>query len=335
MASTPEGYTFPFLSLAVELRFMVYDIYLEGTIIRIPGPLPNALDLLPTCRLIYDEASPRVVSKATFSLWCTDDLISFLLSLPDEKLRALRHLAIWASPFGLYSQHPSRGYFTTHLLPRVLDCFPGLQLDTLVVRDGFHGPGINENHWRSQVPVKEVDRLLLEGNGWRELRYYTSYMVILDVDERGRLETWDEAMTERDGVGSGASVRILVGEEGGANYGDTTHTTAVGPGAIDSGGEEGEGISDIAWDQVDETVPWREENFTCHTPDDAVVSRFPMFERRPVVIVVKRGQDADISGGLFQMPQLIREILQKFTWKEMKKKDRMLGGPGQGLTGTM
>ncbi|TFK71874.1 hypothetical protein BDN72DRAFT_837000 [Pluteus cervinus] len=91
-----DGQSTGFLSLPVELRLKIYKTYLQETIIRIPGPQidPNALALLSTCRTIHDEASPLVPSTITFSVWCTEHLIYFLSSLPENTLRSLRHVAI-------------------------------------------------------------------------------------------------------------------------------------------------------------------------------------------------------------------------------------------------
>ncbi|TFK71877.1 hypothetical protein BDN72DRAFT_837009 [Pluteus cervinus] len=90
----------PFLSFPTELRLKIYGFYLQSTIIRIPGPpVPNTLALLSACRTIHQEASPEIISTATFSLWSTRDLICFLGSLSDDNLRALRHIAVCVTPY--------------------------------------------------------------------------------------------------------------------------------------------------------------------------------------------------------------------------------------------
>ncbi|TFK71901.1 hypothetical protein BDN72DRAFT_837047 [Pluteus cervinus] len=336
---------FLFLSFPPELRARIYDIYLNETIVRIPGPaLPNTLDLLATCRLIYNEASPGVISRVTFSVWCTEELLYFLSSLPDEKLRALRHVAVWASPVGFYLEYPNRPFFTTHLLPDVLHYISGLQLDTLVIRDGFHGPGIDEDGWGNKIPYNDVQTLLSKGKGWRELRYYTPCTMILDAAEKEQPKNWSLDLTERDGKGSGAEVRMLVGkelapyqaEDEGSEEGEeevegidsnTQEQVQANPGSKPKDFNHHINPSEISWEYVDENLPWREEDFTCFSGSDIVPKSVDKPDQpRPIVVIVRRGRDAHIVQDAEGARDKLQALWKKYTWKEMKEKGILLSG---------
>ncbi|TFK71875.1 hypothetical protein BDN72DRAFT_837004 [Pluteus cervinus] len=354
---TDNGQSTGLLSLPVELRLKIYQTYLQEIIIRIPGPQidPNALALLCASRTIHSEVSPLVPSTITFSVWCTEHLIYFLSSLPEKTLQSLRHIALWATPFGLYEDYPARQSFRTQYSAMALACFPGLQLDTFSVRDGYHGPSVSEDAWGASATGDELEFLLLKSKGWKELRYFSPNVIFLDTwlkQKPGSVQPkdWDEALKKRDGKGSGALVKILVGREARPyhykprrylrNQWEYQESLDSGSGQSNSerDGDEVEeeeeeaethviDPGDVDWEDVDELVPWREEDFVAYldevqTTDDT--------ENKQVVVVARRGKDADIveDGSGINSEEGMKKLLDMFNsdWRQLKRKEILVSG---------
>ncbi|TFK71897.1 hypothetical protein BDN72DRAFT_837044 [Pluteus cervinus] len=96
--------------------------------------------------------------------------------------------------------------------------FPGLQLDTLSVHDGYHGPLVSGDPRGDSATGQELEDILLISRWWKELRYSRPDRVFLDTWAKNRPESarpkeWDEVLKKRDRKNSGASVKILVARE--------------------------------------------------------------------------------------------------------------------------
>ncbi|TFK71879.1 hypothetical protein BDN72DRAFT_400757 [Pluteus cervinus] len=319
-ASSPD--ILPFLSFPTELRLKIYGYYLRQSIIRIPGPtIPNTLSLLSTCRIVSEEASPQVLSTVTFSIWSTKDLIHFFGSLTKEQLGSLRHVAVWGSTFGLCTHYPDD--MTAQGLPfiHVFNYFPGLRLDTITIRDGYHGPLVEELGWGDLAAFRELEQLILHGHGWRELRYLSPNKAFLNKNASNQPKDWDDVAKKRDGEESGASVRILVGKR------LVPYTPVGGHQPVGSFWGRPTPWTPPSWECVDEEIPWREEDFHEFTHDRVIPPSTDSAnnEQRPVVVIVRRGDGTDIAAGTDAVGSSVRTLLERVEWKEMKEKGVLRG----------
>jgi len=208
------------LSLPKELRLEVYEHALSDTYYRIPSTPPSfSIAWLRTCRHIYLEAASLVLPTIKFSFGTTEHLIFFLSSLSPEKVKQIRHITVHGTPFGLYLDYPWFGSYMTHTFCSALECFPGLQLATLTVRDCFHDNHYLEEPWGDIATYYDIQNLIKVGKGWRELRYVSCSTAILNWRpfqewHEPRLPqptTWDNLIKKRDGAQGGAGVEIWFG----------------------------------------------------------------------------------------------------------------------------
>ena len=136
-------------------------------------------------------------------------------------------------PFPLY---PSEGHssYITFDFSSVMLLFPGLQLHTLTLHDPYHGKDVGEDGWGHNASYNEVDNLIKNGRGWKNLVFKSENDHVMEVvrftsvDRAGNRSeevhgrdkqpgTWDRLIKERDGEGEGegAKVEMWVCQEGG------------------------------------------------------------------------------------------------------------------------
>ncbi|TFK71878.1 hypothetical protein BDN72DRAFT_895267 [Pluteus cervinus] len=306
----------PFLHFPTELRLKTYTYYLESAIIRIPGPpLPNTLALLSTCRTIYQEASPQVISTATFSLWSTRNLIHFLGSLSDNDLRALRHIAVCVTMY--YFEGMAHGTSGSHSFADALSYFPGLQLDTLTVYTGYYGHQFDEVY----VSVySEIEQMIVRGMGWKELRFFSRNMGIINTNLEEQPKERNETLKRRDGEGSGASVSILVAKKlvPYTPFGGWTSCGAIMT--------KDTTTSPPDWEGVDEDAPWREEDYIGygHGEFEVVPHTAATYEQRALAVVARRGNTANHVEES-DIPDDFRQFLEKYSWKEIRDNNLIEG----------
>ncbi|KAK2813975.1 hypothetical protein FQN50_000379 [Emmonsiellopsis sp. PD_5] len=260
-------------------------------------PAPNSLALLRSCRWIHNEAKSLWLGNVLFSFENVDDLMDKLSPLPESTLAQIRFARTGGRAVGMIP--PENDYYDVHYrVPFVLKFLPGLRLDTLTVL-AYTGP---------EVAYQTLGMFVEHGHGWKELHYisYNSSVLAFAPDleppfYRRELQpgTWHEALLRRDGRGSGASVVIY---------------RSTRPGV------RGSVLNPRSRQPFNQTVSSREQlRRFGETADRELLA--PDEKTKEVLIVVKRGRDADISdvGSPPYSLEDPREWASEKKWAEIKQ----------------
>ncbi|CAM6112216.1 unnamed protein product [Calypogeia fissa] len=152
---------------------------------------------------------------------------------------------------------------------------------------------------------------LIESKGWKELHYTsptTEFMSSLNDPSDSRKpqpEGWDKLLKDRDGENSGAEVKMFVAKESG-----------------------GKGLAaDLQKGMVYEFVPSKPLAEVVHQlpggPGGAMVTDFDAdINSREVLLVAKRGTDADYVQDGKAVNEGIKALWDKMSWQEIKESGR-------------
>lgn len=177
-------------------------------------PAPNGLALLRACRRANLEIGDSWLRHVLFCFEDTEAMLNKLSALPADTLSKIRHMRL--SSDTLLLTYPD-GDFVFHRLASVFKLLPGLQLDQLTVL-GDCG---------SLVNYDTLDGLIMDGNGWKTLRYICSSSEMLGFPSqhdgphamsnwqwqpnywrKPQPKHWQTVMEGRDGVASNPSVTV-------------------------------------------------------------------------------------------------------------------------------
>ena len=207
-------------------------------------------------------------------------------------------------PFPLHLSE-GHGNYSTFDFSSVVLLFPGLQLHTLTLHDPYHGIDVDEDGRGHNVSYYEVENLINDGRGWKNLVFKSENDHMMEVvrftyfdcagnrdDEvHGRDKqpgTWDRIIKERDGEGEGkgegAGVEMWVCQEGGKRE------------KVDA--EVGYKVRREGWEDVG------------------------------IEIRVRRGKGADCvqDGKGCAYDEKLLEIFRRMNWREIKENELLLDG---------
>ena len=192
--------------------------------------------------------------------------------------------------------------------------------------DAYHGADVDEDGWGHDVTYSDLEDMIKEGKGWKELVYTSASdrwleAVVFEsvaadgtvtVETNGRdaqPEAWDRKIKERDGEESGAGVEMWSrkGEEG--------VWVKV------EGGYHAELEDQAGQDYVDgnrEPVSW---------DDGEGVGRV----RPSIMVKVTRGKGSEyVQDGRSvvesESGRKLREMVEKLGWKEIKARELFIPG---------
>ncbi|KAL1964305.1 hypothetical protein VTN77DRAFT_7125 [Rasamsonia byssochlamydoides] len=306
-APTPAEIS-PFLSLPAELRLVIYDFLFGSTRLTFgkrladnsihmhrKKPRRHSLAILYACRLIYQEAGDLWLGRVLFNFDDPCTLLDKLTPLPKSTVSQIRHLRIWAE--SLFIQTPEAdgndlhpGHFGSIVIygpVAILKLLPALRLDTLTVFSSLN----DRTTWHV------ITRLVAKGNGWRRLNFIApDSMAIMwslvhgeyGYETRVGLPTnWEEDLFRRDGANSGASVTVYRAKVAYPTP-DTVHRT---PPILCPETRLILDENDILYrNTVNEANPPSSSR-----PQPRAVRMSDREWEREMLVVVKRGRDADIA----------------------------------------
>ncbi|CAM6123061.1 unnamed protein product [Calypogeia fissa] len=241
----------------------------------------------------------------------TEAMLDHLTTLPASEIAQIRHIHVKSFPFPLYT-HEKRISSTTYDMSETLALFPGLALDLLTVEDPYHDPDVNDG-WGDMGTYFDIETLI-KSKGWKELHYTsptTEFMSSLNDpynSRRPQPEGWDKLLKDRDGENSGAEVKMFVAKESG-----------------------GKGLAaDLQKGMVYEFVPRKPLAEVVHQlpdgPRGAMVTDFDVdnvgIDSREVLLVAKRGTDADYVQDGKAVNERIKALWDKMSWQEIKESGR-------------
>jgi hypothetical protein len=218
----PQTGSLLFQRLPQELRDHIFRLFFSNTRFmfdsswwRTVRPAPNGLALLLVCRRARLEIGKSWLHYVLFCYGCPGDMLNKLTGLSIDTLSQIRHIRVT----GTHVRLPGPGYSETfYPLVSTLKILPGLQLDQLTVLDGMP----------ERFSYDVLNRLIVEGNGWKTLRYICEGSRMLGFayltsdtspEARPRYSRklqpmhWQIVMESRDGVASNPSVTIYRGKE--------------------------------------------------------------------------------------------------------------------------
>jgi len=300
----------PLFCLPRELRDHVYTTLFSSTrltfgkrtLSRIETqrmkPAANSLAILRSCRRVYEEAKDLWLGNVLFNFEHTEDLMDKLSALPGKTLFAIRHVRTGGRP--IMMMPPGDDDDVYYRVPYVLKLLPGLRLDSLTVL-GDTSP---------EVAYQTIEFFINYGHGWKELRFIThssellAFKVVNDIlgpplyQREPQPRAWNEAILRRDGRDSGASVMV---------YRSTR---------LDSGSVLKPSTRQPFNQNV--TSPEALQNFA-KKADQELLSDGE--KGKGLLIVVKRGRDADISNvGKIQLNGFdLREWTNGMPWAQIRK----------------
>ncbi|KAK3694512.1 hypothetical protein B0T22DRAFT_477256 [Podospora appendiculata] len=186
-------------------------------------PRSNRLALLRVCKAMARDIKKNIPNwpdrrGVLFDFEDTKVMLEKLATIPTATLRSIRHVRFRATPLplviypGLQATAPVE--FRCTVDPAgALKQLHGLSLDRLTV---VESPGL------PQAQYDMVNRLVAEGNGWRELRFISNTSEMLGYTfagddgahtgeryhRRPQPSTWQTSLNARDGLASAPSVTI-------------------------------------------------------------------------------------------------------------------------------
>ncbi|KAE9365695.1 hypothetical protein N431DRAFT_562452 [Stipitochalara longipes BDJ] len=245
--------------------------------------------ILRTCRLISMEATPLLASHITLNIWSTKVMIDFFSTLRPEIIQSFRYLRIQEGfPIPLYAQL-HRNHFTTFHVNEALCCYsPG---------------GADPSNIGTYQAVDGLIRI----NGWKELHFITPTTQFISepcdpYHERfdcynqpvAQPSYWNSFALDRDGIDSGASVRMFVGIE-----------------------PDVEGLTEDPKTRLnyEATIGHRLEieGYENESPEE----QRRLLESREVLVIAKRGTGASYIQDGSELHEDIKNILSRMTWEEI------------------
>lgn len=276
-----------FLQLPRELRDQIYDYVLASTRVtfgrwgdNVVVPRPHALAILRVCRQTHHETKSLWLSRVLFNFLDISTLLNKLSGLPQGILPQIKNLRISGRALFLApgTQMHRREYYSHAWALKFL---PELSLDRLIVL------GVKDDKENYNV----LDDLIKHGHGWREL-YFIAHSSMLGfarlemnastgapLQRKPQPSNWNELLRKQDGVHSQCSVTI---------YRSVTANSAPGS-VMDPERRE-------IFEQEDSTAEDDPTQVAAFGRDE---DEYLMAEgeiRKEILVIVKRGQDADISG---------------------------------------
>ncbi|KAF6220512.1 hypothetical protein HO133_002945 [Letharia lupina] len=316
-----------FLALPLEIRNQIYASHFRATTITYPTfTLPP---LLSTSHRIHTEALPSLRPNATYNLLTTEHLVDHLTTLTPASLAQLRHISLRGLPLPVYPSDDDSCYHT-HLFPSLLPLFQGLRLDTLEVTDAYHGEDVCEDGWGHNATYYDLEGMIKEGQGWKELVFKSASDRWLDAvvfesraadgavtrETNGRDKqpgAWDRMIKERDGEESGARVEMWSRREGGVwrKVEGDYNAEVEDPAGQDCFEGNGEPVLSIERQGDDES-------------DVGPV-------RPSIEVRVRRGKGAEYvqdgrSMDEHKYSRKLREMFEKLGWKEIKAQGLFIPG---------
>ncbi|KAK7427584.1 hypothetical protein QQZ08_005859 [Neonectria magnoliae] len=174
-------------------------------------PAANSLALLRTCRRVRDEIGDSWLGRVLFNFEHPEALLDKLTALPHETIQRIRQVRVRGDTIML--SYPGEDYDVYYRLVSALKLLPGLRLDRLTVL------GLPS----AEVRYDTLNRLVLEGDGWKELCYISHDSALLGYvespnpfvpaqDDRYLRKPqplhWQKVLEDRDGKSSAPSVTI-------------------------------------------------------------------------------------------------------------------------------
>lgn len=316
-----------FRALPLELRNQIYSSHFRS--VSFKYPIFSLPPLLYTSCQIHTEALPLLRPNATYDLRTTEHFIDYLTTLNPASLSQLRHISLRGLPFPVYPFDDDSCYHT-HLFSSIPPLFPGLQLDTLEVTDAYHGTDVSEDGWGHNATYFELEGMIKEGKGWKELVFLSASdrwledVVFESSAADGTMTTerhgrgaqpgaWDRMIKKRDGEESGARVEMWLCKEKGVwekvegNYNGEVENE---PAKDNLAGDERSVLS-IGVQEGDKS-------------DREMV-------RPSIKVRVRRGEGAEyVQDGSSvdenESTQKLREMFMKLGWKEIKARELFIPG---------
>jgi hypothetical protein len=174
------------------------DAVREGMTIR----RPHKLAIIYTCRRIYLELGKKWLSKALLHFESLEAMLDKLTSLPPHLSMAdIRYIRVRGDGLRCFDKTIiSKG--KVFFVGGVMRLFTGLRLEELTVIASYDSSDL----------LRTLGELVARGSGWKRLRCVCDGPLLflakfkLSCVEMQRF--WAQVLAERDGVDSGASVRI-------------------------------------------------------------------------------------------------------------------------------
>jgi hypothetical protein len=258
----------------------------------------HSLALLRACRQIYEETKSLWLGRILFDFNHVITLLDKLSSLPAFTLSRVRFIRVSADPLVLRVEGQNHHPF--YRLVWVLKLLPHLRLDTLTVLGTYHGP----------LNYITLGTFVQHGSCWKELRFATRDSSMLGfsraepmgVSDPYRRKpqplSWNQILLARDGTDSKASVTVYRANQ------------EMEFGAVFT---------------PENSREFNQEIIPLETPETFVAKENaeltgPNGRRRALLVVVKRGHQADISErdtGPYH-PNDIGYWSDGMTWQEIK-----------------
>ncbi|KAK7424067.1 hypothetical protein QQX98_000677 [Neonectria punicea] len=172
-------------------------------------PAANSLALLRTCRRVREEIGDSWLGRVLFNFEHPEALLDKFTALPHDTIQRIRQVRVRGDTIML--SYPDDDVF--YRLVSALKLLPGLRLDRLTVL------GLPS----AEVRYDTLNRLVLEGGGWKELCYISHDSALLGYAESSNPFSpvqddrylrkpqplhWQKALEDRDGKSSAPSVTI-------------------------------------------------------------------------------------------------------------------------------
>jgi hypothetical protein len=261
--------------------------------------IPNALALLRTCRRAKEEIGDTWLGQALFSFEDPETMLDKLTAIPTSTLSKIRHLRVRGDPLML--SYPGDEHDVYYRLASTLKLLPCLRLDRLTVL------GCTSK----EVRYDTLNRLIMEGEGWKELHYIShdsamlGYAEALDaIGQRDRYVRkpqpahWQSLLVGRDGASSTPSVTIY---------------RSILPGCT------GAVVNSATRERYEQKPPDGEKSQNFGLVEDP--SLMADGERdKEIIVIAKRGTGVDYEekrGSPFLEIDIRREMPGK-TWKEIR-----------------
>ena len=230
-------------------------------------------------------------------------------------------------------------FYITYLFSSVLPLFSGLRLDTLIIEDAFHGQTVDEYSWGHDVTYDDLQRMIEESKGWKELILRSGSDRWLEAVEftrqaaNGTMATvtpgrskqpaaWDRMIKERDGPESGAKVEMWCCKTDGV-------------------WEKVEGVYNVEVedDSEDESEDEMEDEAEQDDPDGTIKALLSLEcegleigpARPSIEVRVRRGKEAEYTqdgrvAHEHRHDRKLRKLWEELGWKEIKARDLFVPG---------